>query len=146
MSQHLKRTRLNPKRFFTYLVRSTQYSKNIVLYNDSEKLLTSSLFMSHLWNKNFVKNVFDVRDFIGSVRFVVGWSRDRIRPPFWKKLAVCYTNVGFSSSKQTQVPLILRFSVLGSSLVRLDLMETKEDHQKVLAFSCIYLKQFYPTP
>ena len=29
--------RQNPKRFFTYLVRSAQYSQNCVLYNDLEK-------------------------------------------------------------------------------------------------------------
>ena len=41
---------MNPKRLFTYLVRSTQYSQNIVLYNDLEKLLTSFLLMPPLWN------------------------------------------------------------------------------------------------
>ena len=55
MRQHLKRTvfnkkRLNLKRFFSYLVRNTQYSQNIVLYNELEELLTSLLLMPHLWD------------------------------------------------------------------------------------------------
>ena len=37
-----------PHWFFTYLVHSTQYSQNIVLYEDLEKVLTSLLLMLYL--------------------------------------------------------------------------------------------------
>ena len=53
MRQYLKRTVFKQnawiRRFITYLVLSTQYSQNIVLYNDFEELLIL-LLMPHLWD------------------------------------------------------------------------------------------------
>ena len=44
------------------------------------------------------KGRFDVRESIDSVKFVAGWSCDRIWPLFWKKIIEPVTSVGSSLS------------------------------------------------